>query len=221
MKRLASSELLALLVPAGLFGFVVLSARAALAYSGGTYCEPSATSYRFWGNFFCDLTARVTHRGLDNAHVAALAEAAFGSFALAAAPFFWLLGGLTRRPLIGFAGLGSAVATLVLAFAPSTFGTWVHASAVFGATIPGLFAAGAGVYGLWRRPWSNSALALAALLGAATLAAGLADALGYVYALVAHPSCLPWLPAVQKLVGLLLIAWMLVVALPATRRDAG
>jgi len=215
MKRLAASELLAALVVLGLGLFLLFSARAALLYSGGTYCEPDATRYRFWGNFFCDLTAPVTRRGVDNAHVAALAEAAFGGFALAAGPFFWLLGGLVERRLVRAGGLVSALATTVLAFAPSSAGLWLHAAAVFSATIPGLAAAGLGVYGLWRLRLQDRGVALAARLGAATLLAGLADAGGYVYALTAHPGCLWWLPALQKLAAILLVGWMLVVAIRA------
>jgi hypothetical protein len=222
MKKSALSELMAALVLAGLFGFVGLTARAALAYSGGTYCEPDATSYRFWGNFFCDLTAPVTRRGIDNAPAAALATAAFAAFALAVGPFFWLLGGLVRRArLVRSLGLLSALATAALAWLPASAGTTLHALAVFSATIPGLVAAGAGVQGLLRRASPVRGLRATALLGAATLIAGFADAAGYCYALTSPGGCLPWLPALQKVVGLLLIAWMLAVSAQAAKPDVG
>jgi len=88
---------LALVLVLALFGFLACTALAAAVYRGGTYCEPAATSYRFWGNYFCDLTAPVTQRGADNSRSAALAEAAFVCFSCATAPFFWLLGGLSAR----------------------------------------------------------------------------------------------------------------------------
>jgi hypothetical protein len=212
VARTASALMLVALV-----GFVVLTALAARAYPGGTYCEPDATGYRFWGNFFCDLTGPVTGRGEDNSRSAALAEAAFASFACGWAPFFWLLGDLAARRSVRNFGLLSALATVVLAWLPSRAGPNLHAVAVFGATIPGLLAAGLGVGGLWRRRARDRRAGQVGLLGIATFAAGLADALGYSYALVTHAGCLPWLPALQKVVALLLLAWMFGVAVVGAR----
>jgi hypothetical protein len=217
LSALATRAAGALLV-AGLAGFVVLTALAAHAYPGGTYCEPDATSYRFWGNFFCDLTATVTGRGADNTRSAAFAEAAFASFAVAAAPFFWLLGRLSARRTVRFFGAVSAAATAALAWLPSRSDPNLHATFVFGATIPGLLAAGFGVDGLLRRRAGASGLRRVGLLGILTFAAGLLDAAGYTYALVTHARCVPWLPALQKIVALFLLAWMLGVAAVSAAR---
>src|SRR5262252_10597663 len=94
MSATAVARWCSVAIVVGLLAFVVLTALAAARYSGGTYCEPDAEQYRFWGNFFCDLTGERTRRGLDNAQVAALANAGFVCFSMALAPFFWLLGGL-------------------------------------------------------------------------------------------------------------------------------
>jgi hypothetical protein len=204
-----------------LFGFVLLTALAAHAYPGGTYCEPAATSYRFWGNYFCDLTAHVTGRGEDNARAAAFAEAAFASFALAWAPFFWLLAGLAGgRAGVRLFGLVSALATTALAWLPSRSGATLHAVAVFGATLPGLAAVTLGVVGLFRERARTGRRGFAPWLGALTLASGFADAAGYAHALATQTGCLPWLPALQKLVALSLLAWMLAVAASAWRAEA-
>ncbi len=211
----------ALWLAVALLGFTLLTALAALAYPGGTYCEPAATSYRFWGNYFCDLTAHVTGRGEDNARSAALAEAAFASFALALAPFFWLLAELSgRRPVVRSLGLVSAFATIVLAGLPSRSGVNLHAFAVFSATIPGLVAVTLGVAGLVRGRSRGAGARVAAWLGGLTLVSGLADATGYAYALATHAACVPWLPAMQKIVALALVAWMLAVATSAWRGAA-
>jgi len=203
---------------AAILGFVALTALAALVYPGGTYCEPHATSYRFWGNYFCDLTAPVTGRGEDNTRSAAFAEAAFASFACASAPFFWLLARLAgERRSIRTLGIVSAFATIVLAWLPSRSGPTLHAGAVFSATIPGLVAVTLGVVGLWRERSRARSLRGVAWLGAITLAAGFADAAGYAFALVTHAGCLWWLPALQKLAALSLVAWMLAVARAAWR----
>lgn len=211
-KRFAFVRAESALLLVGLSGFVLLTALAAWAYPGGTYCEPNATSYRFWGNFFCDLTGKLTVRGEDNTRSAALAEAAFVSFSLASAPFFWRLADLAGRRSVRYLGSVSALATVLLAWLPSRSGPTLHAIAVFGATLPGLAAAALGVAGLSNRRRGRRTRVVF-VLGSATFAAGFADAAGYVYALETHSGCLPWLPALQKLVALLLVAWMCSVAL--------
>ncbi len=207
--RIASAALILALA-----GFVLLMVLAARAYPGGSYCEPAATSYRFWGNFFCDLTGKVTARGDDNSRTAAFAEAAFGTFGVALGPFFWLLADLSGRRSVRLFGFVSALATVVLGWLPSHD---VHAIAVFSATLPGLAAAGLAVAGLLRRQKRARHLRAVALLGVATFAAGLADGAGYAHAVATHGGCIPWLPALQKLVALSLVAWMVAVALIGAR----
>jgi len=206
----------ALLLLLGLCAFAVLTGLAAAAYPGGTYCEPDADRYRFFGNYFCDLTASVTARGEENARSAAFAQAAFVAFGLAATPFFWLLGGFSERPwAIRALGVEVGLATVLLAWLPSRAGATLHAVSVFSATIPGLVAAALGVYRL--RSHSRPALRVLARLGMATFAAAVADAAGFAYAVATHAGCLPWLPALQKVVALLFIAWMLATAAVAAR----
>ena len=212
-SRAPLSRTLGAALALGVAGFVMLTALAAAAYPGGTYCEPAATSYRFWGNYFCDLTASVTGRGEDNARSAALAQAAFACFALATAPFFWLLGGLSSRPrLVRTPGLVAALGTVALAWLPSRAGANLHATAVFSATIPGLMAAGLGVHAAFRSQDRRASVRLAAWLGAATFLAGAADAAGYGHAVATHAGCIPWLPVLQKITALCLLGWMLTVA---------
>jgi len=200
--------------------FLVLMTLAAAAYPGGTYCEPTADGYRFWGNYFCDLTASVTGRGEDNSKSAALAEAAFVCFALAAAPFFVLLGRLSGRArVVGGLGVVSAVGTVVLAWLPSRAGATLHAVAVFSATIPGLAAAALGAYGLCNRTLP-ARLRIPSTLGMATFCAGFADAAGFGYAVATHAGCVVWLPALQKVVAVLLVGWMASTALVAAREPA-
>ena len=93
----------------------------------------------------------------------------------------------------------------------------LHAFAVFGATLPGLAAVTLGVLGVWRLRARARSLRVLAWLGALTFVAGFADAAGYAFALATRAGCLPWLPALQKLVALSLVAWMLSVAAEAWR----
>jgi hypothetical protein len=212
-ERARGARALGVVLAIGVVGFVALSALAAVAYPGGTYCEPAAERYRFLGNYFCDLTAPVTLRGADNRVSANLTRAAFACFALATAPFFWLLGGLSFRPsLVRALGLVAAFATLGLAWLPSRAGANLHASAVFGATIPGLVAAALGIAGAFRSPDRRRAVRLSAWLGAMTFVFAAADVAGYAHAVATDGGCVPWLPALQKLTALVLLSWMLAVA---------
>ena len=228
------------LVLAGLFAFVLLTALAAAAYPGGTFCEPAADSYRFWGNFFCDLTQPVTLRGVDNSLAQRFSEASFIAFSLALLPFFWLLGsvvqrraeanhhasGATPRPSPGSRavralGAISALGTNVVAWLPSGTSPVLHQAAVFAATIPGLTASVLGLAALVSQALSANAggtLRTSAVFGCAVLLFGVSDALGYAYAVAVPSQCYPWLPVLQKLAGLFLLAWMLSIARLGSKR---
>ncbi len=202
------------LVVAGLGAFVLLTALAAAAYPGGTFCEPGAQGYRFWGNFFCDLTQRVTQQGVDNSRARSLAEASFVAISLALAPFFWLLGGIASRPrIVRGLGLVSALGTNVVAWLPSGMSPLLHQAAVFAATIPGLAASLLGFSALVVRALSGgAALRTSALLGSAMLLFAISDAVGYAYAITVPAQCYRWLPALQKVAALFLLSWMTSIA---------
>jgi hypothetical protein len=215
MTSTETRRALSVLVLGGLAGFLVLAALGALAYPGGTYCEPAATAYRFFDNYFCDVTSDVTRRGEDNVTGARLTRAAFGSFAVSLGPFFWLLGGLGTRRLgaaVRALGVPSACAVAGVAWLPSTGSPSLHTTMVLVAAVPGLLAVTLGTVALFagrrrRLAW----------LGAATLAAGALNTAGYVWAVSHLVACLPWLPVVQKLAGTGLVAWMAGAALAAFR----
>jgi hypothetical protein len=206
---------LSAVVLVGLTAFLSLSALAALAYPGGTYCEPGADVYRFWDNYFCDVTSEVTRRGQDNARGASFMHGAFACFAVALAPFWWLLGGLASpragRVIRGL-GLPSAVAVAVLAWLPSVGSPRLHSAMVLVAAVPGLAAATLGAVALLAVP--RRALGW---LGVATLFAGALNTGGYVWAVAHSVACLAWLPAVQKLTAIGLVTWMAGVAVASLR----
>jgi hypothetical protein len=218
MSRVRPNRALAAVVLGGLALFVTLAALGAFSYPGGTYCEPQADAYRFWGNFFCDITSAVSRRGEDNARGASYTHAAFASFAVALAPFWWLLGGLASRRLgfvVRFLGVPSACAVAAIAWMPSTASPRLHTTMVLVAAIPGLVAATLGALALALGP--RRALGW---LGVATLLAGAANAAGYVWAVAHSVACLPWLPVVQKLTAMGLVAWMAGVAVVSRRAEA-
>lgn len=209
---------LSVVVLAGLFGFLLLATLGALAYPGGSYCEPGAGAYRFWDNYFCDVTSEVTRRGEDNARGASFTHGAFASMAVALAPFWWLVGGMGSPRLgrvVRVAGPPSACAVAVLAWLPSTWSPRLHTTTVLVAAIPGLVAATVGAAALLAG--RRRALGW---LGVATLVAGAVNTVGYVWAVSHSIACLPWLPVVQKLAALGLVAWMAGVALTSFRAEA-
>jgi hypothetical protein len=212
-----STRVASALVLAGLLAFVLLTALSAAAYPGGTFCDPNASGYRFWDNFFCDLTQPVTQRGLDNSRSRALAQASFVCFSLALGPFFWVLGGMLAARLGGWiriCGLTSALGTNVIAWLPSAVSPVFHQMSVFTAAIPGLLASVLGVWGSLKPRTSRpevGPLRLSGGLGAAALGFGVLDASYYAYAIFV-PGCYAWLPVLQKIAALCLMAWMVSVA---------
>jgi hypothetical protein len=214
-----TARVLSALILLGLAAFLVLTALAAAAYPGGTFCDANAAGYEFWGNFFCDLTQPVTQRGVDNQRSRVLALGSFACFSFALIPFWLKLGALVGARL-GRAtrgtGLVSALGTNLIAWLPSAASPLLHQISVFMATLPGLAAALLGVLGLFSRGNTDEKralpLRLGAWLGAFGLAFGTADAAYYAYA-IAVPGCHALLPALQKLAALCLIGWMAVIAL--------
>lgn len=214
------------LILVGVSSFLVLTALAAAAYPGGTFCDANAPGYEFWGNFFCDLTQPVTQRGVDNARARSLAQASFVCFSLALVPFWWVHGALLGGRLGGTVrvfGLLSAAGTNLIAWLPSVVSPLLHEVSVFAATIPGLLATLLGVTGAFARGNAgesrSSPLRLSAWLGALSLALGSADAAYYAYA-IAVPGCHVFLPALQKLAALSVIGWMGTVARVGAARGA-
>jgi len=198
--------------------FALFNLRAAALYPGGTWCEPDAVGHRFWGNFFCDLTAETTGRGADNSRSAASARASFVCFALGLAPFFWLAGSAMGRVsgrAVRALGLVSAAATVALSFLPSVNGPALHTTMVFAAAIPGLVAGALAVIGFVR-----SAQLTAGVLGALAFASGAANAIGYAWAVAERAGCVAWLPVVQKLTAVFLVGFMAVVAAGPLRARA-
>jgi hypothetical protein len=212
------SRTLSAVVLAGLLAFVLLAALGASAYPGGTYCEPDADAYRFWDNYFCDLTSAVTRWGEDNARGAALTHTAFTAFAVALAPFWWLVGALSSPragAVVRWLGVPSACAVAALAWLPSTASPRLHTTMVLVAAVPGLAAATLGAVALFLGP--HRALGW---LGVGTLILGALNTGGYAWAVAHSVACLPWLPVVQKLTGVGLVAWMAGVALSSQRKEA-
>jgi hypothetical protein len=109
----------------------------------------------------------------------------------------------------------SACAVAALAWLPSTGSPRLHTTMVLVAALPGLLAATLGAVALLVGP--ERALGW---LGVGTLVLGTLNTGGYVWAVAHAVACVPWLPVVQKLAGVGLVAWMTSVALLSLRRES-
>ena len=77
-----------ILVIFGCFQFMVLTIIAMFFYKGGTYTDPSSTSYLFWYNYFSDLGRSVAHSGVSNKISFVLFTIALSLWGLSQIPFF-------------------------------------------------------------------------------------------------------------------------------------
>lgn len=72
----------------GSFQFIVLTIIAMFFYKGGTYIDPSSTSYLFWNNYFSDLGRSIAHSGVSNKVSFLLFTIALSLWGLSQIPFF-------------------------------------------------------------------------------------------------------------------------------------
>jgi hypothetical protein len=194
--------------------FVALELPAMALYPGGTWWDSHTRGARFWENYLCDLEWSVALDGLPNPVGSRLALAATLVLVLGLLPFWWTVprvAGETRLlgRLVRVLGALNVAGTIAVALMPSErFGS-LHGAAVVVAALPGLGAAVLAVALLLR---GEPPPRVAGALGAAMLAASVADFVLYVRTLIAGGPGPRALPAVQKVALLLLLAWMLAVA---------
>jgi len=220
MRRSALATLFCL---SGFAGLIAISMR---LYPGGNWLDRSAPGHRFWFNFWCDLTQPVSLSGVDN-HVGAFyGELGMLCFAASLAGFFWLLPRQFARqasssPWVrGFGECAVLIFVAVTLMPSERFGA-LHAYLALASGGFGILAAACAVVSLWR---SHTRARRLSVLGGLVLVLGAFDALVFLHHLndAAPPPLV--IPAVQKIAGLLLSAWIIAVAWleiavqPSTRR---
>ena len=208
MRRCALSTLL------GLLGFVACIAISMRLYPGGNWLDRSAPGHRFFSNFWCDLAQPVSLSGVDNRIGALYGELGMLCFAAALAGFFWLLPrqfGPRTRAAPWVRGLGECAVLIFVAVTlmPSQRFGQLHARLALAAGGLGIAAAACAVASLSS---SHPRARRLSVLGGLVLVLGAFDALVFLYHLNdASPPPLV-IPAVQKIAGLLLGAWVFAVA---------
>lgn len=204
----------------GLFGFTGFTGLAMWLYPGGNWLDRSAPGHRFFANFFCDLTQPVSLSGVDNARGAFFAQLGMLLFALSLWAFFWLLpwhfapARRVTRWVRGL-GLGAVLSLAAVTLMPSERFGQLHGWLALASGALGIAAALSAVVTLARSQGRARSLGI---LGTLVLALGTLD--GCLFAShLGQGTPLPWLvPAAQKIVALLLCAWMVGVAWPALGR---
>jgi hypothetical protein len=192
---------------------VALLSRAMRLYPGGNVFDPHAAHHSFCLNFLCDLTGAQSASGAPNAGSPS-ARAAIVSLAIALGAFWLILpsrlaarsrGARVTGAVIRVAGALSALGLLAVPLADGA----AHAIAVYAAAGPGLVASVTAFVALVR--CSRDVVLL--LPASSAIAAGAIDSVLYARRVLDHfVSCPPALPALQRVAGLLMLAWMAATA---------
>ncbi len=195
-----------------LSSFAGFLAAAMAVYPGGNWLDRTARGHHFFANFLCDLTQPVSLSGVKNSLGAGLAQTGMLFFAAALAGFFGVVPqhfavGSRAARWVRALGVCAVVCFVAVPLTPSERFGKVHAALA-------LTAGGLGIAAALCAVWSLFAAQrrMLAMLGVLCLAAGVLEAVLFVYHLSdATPPPLI-VPAVQKLAALLLCAWIVAVA---------
>lgn len=206
------------LTVAGVLGFLLLTGVSALRYPGGTQSDRASEGYSFFGNYWCDLYRSRALNGQDHALGAQLAQlgalsvvlSIFAGLWCASAWFDGLRAQRVTRALSGIACLGMLAIPLMPA---DRFGR-LHFLVIGVAAVPALLALGLASVAVLR----GAARVTPPLRGlrALTWVTGVAALLHfahYVAELIGGPAYGVGVPAVQKVVTLLILVWLVAVAL--------
>lgn len=178
-------------------------------YAGGSWLHPQAPAHLFFENFWCDLLRDPALNGRSNALSVRLTMLGFVAVALALGTFWLELAERFadwRRGFLRWAGVVSALGTVLVALLPSDRFPHVHAPAV-------LVAGGLGfVCGCIGAAWALAQRRRAPVFALVSLALMLATGVNLVlYVRDAYfdaPETIA-LPAAQKVATLALVVWLI------------
>jgi hypothetical protein len=198
----------ALLSLASLLVFCASLIVAMRAYAGGSWLHPQAPSHSFFENFWCDLLRDPALNGRPNALSVRLTLVAFVAVALALGTFWLELAerfGDWRRAFLRWAGVVSALGTVLVALMPSDRFPHVHAPAVLAAGGLGLSCGCIGT--AWALAQRRQAPAFASTSLVLVLATVVNLVLYVRDAYFDAPETIA-LPAAQKVATLALVVWL-------------
>lgn len=198
-----------------MLAFVLLVGIAMALYPGGTWLDPLAPGHDFFRNFFCDLTAPKALNGQQNPGVV-FARSGMMMLTLGIFPFWLLVTRLFAHARARWANvvfvlgvLSTSAAMLVPLVSSQEYG-FLHPLLILVAGVPGLFAGGLAAFAL---AMTKSAPRMPAMLAIATvLFVSVDGALYAAHVISGQAISSAWLPSLQKLAAMSLVAWMLATA---------
>jgi hypothetical protein len=195
----------------------VLCVVAAMAvYPGGTWMNRATVGHSFWGNFLCDLQQPIALNGSPNPIGSRLAQVgALALFASCAAMWPLTTVVIENPRLAGTArlvGIGASVLAFLVPLLPSERWPALHSIAIAAAGAPGLAALGLATVGIGRSRHVSVGLRVLSLA-----LVGVGVTTGALWSVVELETIAvpPALPAMQRVAGMLLVAWILAIAVRA------
>lgn len=209
-------------IRAALARFVVVAALgsgllftiAASSYPGGSHFDHHALGHDFWRNSLCDVARSTAVGGAPNVVGAFFARVAMALMAFGVGAMLWLVPAhFPSSPRLGRAVRALTLFTVpallvVVALPTDRFGDW-HGIVITMAGLPGLTAGWLATAGLVRE---RSGLRLVTLLSVATLVVAAADFAIYVDEVIRGGPPRLAVPVLERIAGLLLVAWMIAIA---------
>lgn len=197
-----------------LVGFAFALGAAAGAYPGGTYFNRSSSGFDWFTNFWCDALQNPALNGAPNGRGAKYAAIALWVLSSGLLPFWGVAAGLVlphrrgyrgARLQIVLLGVGATLGLMALTLLPSNQHRLAHGIVACIAGPLGITAAALVVFTGWVM---GSLPKWMTFLGAAMLAAALANLLQYTREIWFGSASNSWLPSIQKLATLLFVFWV-------------
>ncbi len=189
-------------------------------YPGGTQWAPTAPGHDFWHNFLCDLLRNPSISGAPNPQGARFALFGFFALLLALGSLYSLTPSLLAlRPRLGrqlsTLGIASCVLLSAVPLTPSNHSASLHALAVLGGGVPALLAFAGLIGALAVDPGISKTLRVHSLLLLVGTCVALAE---FAREALLHQPGLAWLPALNRVLWLMLLPWILLVTATGYRR---
>ncbi len=202
----------------GVLGFLLLTGVSALRYPGGTQADRNSEGYAFFGNYWCDLYRSQALNGEDHTVGAQLAQV--GALAVVLAIFAglwcasaWFEGPRPRRATRALSGI-ACLGMLAIPLMPADRFGRLHFLVIGVSAGPALLALAlasvAVVRGAARATPPAHGLRV---LTRAVFVAALLHFAQYLAELAGGPAYGVGVPAIQKVVTLLILLWLVLVAL--------
>lgn len=207
---------------AGVLGFLLLTGVSALRYPGGTQANRASEGYSVIGNYWCDLYRSRALNGADHTTGAWLAQLGALSVVLAIFAGLWCASGWfdgarprhATRVLSGIACLGMLAIPLTPA---DRFGR-LHFLVIGVAAVPALLSLGLASVAVMRGTAGDSTMRGLRVLTWTALVAALLHFAHYAAELIGGPAYGVGVPLIQKVVTLMILAWLVTVALTSPAR---